>query len=290
MSTRRLPTPLGEVTIDHGAQYFTARDPAFQKLVSTWHDLGIAAPWPAAGAETWVGVPGMNAIVKQMARAHDVTWGHQVTGIVRKHRKWQLIGEGGEIGPFDAVVLAIPAEQAAAILSLHDFAMARVALLARSQPCWTGMFVSTSHSVDCRQLSAMRGTLPGPPATTPSPAVQRPRLGWCKPAQRGRAPDLTNRRTNSHSCCWPRCPMRPDLTFRSRWRPHHTAGVMRFRPARAMGPYGTLTSDLACAETGCLVRASSAPGYQAACWQSLSLERKCQFNRTSSGVSVAWHC
>lgn len=141
MSTRRLPTPLGEVTIDHGAQYFTARDPAFQGLVSAWHGLGIAAPWPPAGAETWVGVPGMNAIVKQMARAHDVTWGHQVTGIVRKHRNWQLIGEGGEIGPFDAVVLAIPAEQAAAILSLHDFAMARVGLLARSQPCWTGMFV-----------------------------------------------------------------------------------------------------------------------------------------------------
>ena len=141
MSTRRLPTPLGEVTIDHGAQYFTARDPAFQQLVGTWHELGIAAPWPPAGDDTWVGVPGMNAIVKQMARGHEVTWGHHVTGIVHKHGKWQLIGEGGEIGPFDAVVLAIPAEQAAAILSLHDFAMARVALMARSQPCWTSMFV-----------------------------------------------------------------------------------------------------------------------------------------------------
>ena len=141
MSTRRLPTSLGEVTIDHGAQYFTARDPAFQQLVGTWHDLGIAASWPPAGDDTWVGVPGMNAIVKQMAIGHDVTWGHHVTGIVRKHGKWQLIGEAGEVGPFDAVVLAIPAEQAAAILSLHDFAMARVALMARSQPCWTSMFV-----------------------------------------------------------------------------------------------------------------------------------------------------
>lgn len=141
MSTRRLATALGEVTIDHGAQYFTTRDPAFRRLVAGWSDLGLAAPWPPAGADAWVGVPGMNAIVKQMAAAHQVTWGHRVTGMARKYRKWQLIGEGGEIGPFDAVVLAIPAEQAAAILSLHDFAMARVALLARSQPCWTGMFV-----------------------------------------------------------------------------------------------------------------------------------------------------
>ena len=51
MSTRRLPTSLGEVAIDHGAQYFTARDPAFKNLVSTWRDQGIAVPWPLAGVD-----------------------------------------------------------------------------------------------------------------------------------------------------------------------------------------------------------------------------------------------
>lgn len=38
-------------------------------------------------------------------------------------------------------MLAIPAEEAAPILALHDFVMARIAMKARSQPCWTGMFV-----------------------------------------------------------------------------------------------------------------------------------------------------
>lgn len=141
MSTRRLATALGDVTIDYGAQYFTARDPDFSLLVDAWSDLGIALPWAAAGADIWVGVPGMNAPIKHMASTHQVTWSHHVTGIVRKHTKWLLIGENDEIGPFDVVVLAIPAEQAAAILSLHDFNMARVALMARSQPCWTSMFV-----------------------------------------------------------------------------------------------------------------------------------------------------
>lgn len=141
MSTRRLHTSLGSVTIDHGAQYFTARDPAFKRLVGTWAELGITERWPPAGAEAWIGVPGMNAIVKQMAAAHAVKWGNLVTGMVRKSKAWWLMGEAGEIGPFDAVVLAIPAEQAVAILSIHDFSMARVALMARSQPCWTGMFV-----------------------------------------------------------------------------------------------------------------------------------------------------
>ena len=141
MSTRRLQTSLGEVTIDHGAQYFTARDPAFRRLVGTWADLEIVAQWRPAGADAWVGVPRMNAIVEQMASAHSVTWGHPVTGMVREGTDWWLMGEAAQVGPFDAVVLAIPAEQAAAILSLHDFSMARVALMARSQPCWTGLFV-----------------------------------------------------------------------------------------------------------------------------------------------------
>ena len=141
MSTRRLETPLGEVAFDHGAQYFIARDPGFLRLVDSWSDLGTAAPWPQAGADVWVGVPGMNAIVGQMAAAHAVQWGYPVTGMVLKHGAWWLMGKAGDSGPFDAVILAIPAEQAAAILSLHDFPMARIALMAQSQPCWTGMFV-----------------------------------------------------------------------------------------------------------------------------------------------------
>jgi len=141
MSSRRMVTPLGEVTIDHGAQYFTARDPEFSELVAGWRDQGVAAPWPDVGSDTWVGVPAMNAVVKAMAAPHDVTWGCQVTGIARNEGQWILLKAGGEVGPFDAVIMAIPAEQSAALLSLHDFAMARVALTARSQPCWTGMYV-----------------------------------------------------------------------------------------------------------------------------------------------------
>jgi renalase len=141
MSTRRVQTPLGEAAFDHGAQYFTARNPAFRRLVDSWQRSGVAAPWPQSGTDGWVGVPGMNAVTRHMAAAHDVAWGHQVTAMVRRAGAWWLTGPAGETGPYDAVILAIPAEQAAALLSLHDFAMARKALMVRSQPCWTGMFV-----------------------------------------------------------------------------------------------------------------------------------------------------
>jgi len=140
MSTRRLETPHGTVAFDHGAQYFTARDSCFLQLVRAWSEAGIASPWPLAGADAWVGVPGMNEVVKRMAAEHTVEWDHLVTSLARKEASWWLTGKRGEAGPFDAVVLAIPAEQAVAILALHDFAMGRTALTARSQPCWTGMF------------------------------------------------------------------------------------------------------------------------------------------------------
>ena len=141
MATRRLQTPLGEVAIDHGAQFFTSRDPAFEELVTTWQAQGCAVPWPLAGADAWIGIPGMSAIIKQMASSHAVQWGHLVTALARKSSEWWLLGPTAEIGPFDAAILAIPAEQAVGILASYDFLMAQTALMARSQPCWASMFV-----------------------------------------------------------------------------------------------------------------------------------------------------
>lgn len=64
MSTRRIPTSAGEANFDHGAQYFTVRDDAFQQKVAAWISEGAAAPWPPAGSDAYVGVPAMNAPVR----------------------------------------------------------------------------------------------------------------------------------------------------------------------------------------------------------------------------------
>ncbi len=140
MSTRRTQTPIGEAHFDHGAQYFTVRDPGFIRVVADWAARGVAAPWQAAGADAWVGSPTMNAVIRDMALRHRVEFGFPVKGLVRDAAGWQIIGEGATRGRFDTVILAVPAEQAASILALHDLDMARLALHARSQPCWTAMF------------------------------------------------------------------------------------------------------------------------------------------------------
>ena len=41
MSTRRM----NGAQIDHGAQFFTARDPRMKELVQDWEEQGIVVPW-----------------------------------------------------------------------------------------------------------------------------------------------------------------------------------------------------------------------------------------------------
>lgn len=139
MSTRRTETPLGEVSLDHGAQYFTARGASFRAQVDDWTRAGVVAPWPAAGDEAFVGVPGMNAPVRALASGLSVEWGRQIQTLTRKEAGWRLHGPDGPAGPFDAVILAVPAEQAAALLQGHDEAMATAAAASRTAPCWTVM-------------------------------------------------------------------------------------------------------------------------------------------------------
>lgn len=140
MASRRLETSQGEAAFDFGAQYFTVRDAGFTAEVARWAEAGLAVRWPDARDDAWIGVPGMNAVVRGMAARHDVRFSHHVSGLAREDGQWRLLGEGMPSEHFDAAVLALPAEQAAPILTLHDFELARTALFARSQPCWSGMF------------------------------------------------------------------------------------------------------------------------------------------------------
>lgn len=139
MSTRRMDTPLGQASFDHGAQYFTVRDAAFQQRVGDWQEQGVAARWPVAGPDAWVGTPGMNAVVRAMASQHDVRFDEMIRSLRQTPAGWLLSGASGEHGPFDAIVIAIPAEQASALLGLVDMGLARIALGTRTLPCWTGM-------------------------------------------------------------------------------------------------------------------------------------------------------
>lgn len=173
-STRRVPE-VGSgpvVRFDHGAQYFTVRHPRFRDAVGRWARAGAAAPWegrigrlpPADEGRSgrtgrWVGVPGMSALGRHLARGLDVEWETRVEALRPAPGSaggppWVLVekGRGGaEHGPFGAVVLAVPAPQAAPLLARvaggragrGDGApvkrLAGVAAGHETRPCWAAM-------------------------------------------------------------------------------------------------------------------------------------------------------
>jgi len=144
----------GPLSFDHGAQYFTVRDPEFQRIVDGWHELGVAVPWRgrvsvlgeggggSAGAEVerWVGVPGMSALGRQLASELAVRYGTRVAELAREGTTWRLAGDGGvELGRYQAVVVSAPPAQTAALLEQAAPLVAARLSGVQVAPCWAVM-------------------------------------------------------------------------------------------------------------------------------------------------------
>ena len=156
-------------TFDHGAQYFTVRDPRFAlalqttpKVCKPWsantvrvldaHGLVAAAGLPSRDPH-WVPAPGMRTLVQQWARPlvenQRVEMQTRVTHLERdalNADQWQLRTTGPEdsthvYSGFDAVVLAIPSPQAQALLATCKTAspLAKKISKVTVDPCWTLM-------------------------------------------------------------------------------------------------------------------------------------------------------
>jgi predicted NAD/FAD-dependent oxidoreductase len=114
MATRRRDG----LRFDHGAPWFRATDPAAVELLAAAREAGAAEPWPDAPAgideetgEAFVGVPGMTDLARPLAKGLVIRFGMEVEGLTRSHDGWQ-VGPGKD-GPFERIVLAVPAPQAA---------------------------------------------------------------------------------------------------------------------------------------------------------------------------------
>ncbi|KQN29680.1 NAD(P)/FAD-dependent oxidoreductase [Sphingomonas sp. Leaf38] len=172
MSTRRIETLAGIAAFDHGAQYLTARDPGFAAAIGAWEAAGVVAPWPAAGDDAWVGTPGMSMIVKHLADRTDVRWQHQVTALRHDSAGWHIAPFATE--PFDTVVLAVPAEQAAPLLADHDPVLANAARGCHASPCWTAMFAFAAPLAIADDIVKHAGIIGWAARNSAKPARQGP--------------------------------------------------------------------------------------------------------------------
>jgi predicted NAD/FAD-dependent oxidoreductase len=89
----------------------------------------------------YIGTPGMNALVRGLARDLKPTWGQRVKGLKGAKGAWQLVFEDTtESATFTHIVCAVPAEQVADLIGQAAPSLKALAQTVSSQPCWTGMF------------------------------------------------------------------------------------------------------------------------------------------------------
>jgi predicted NAD/FAD-dependent oxidoreductase len=141
----------GDLAFDHGAQFVTARSRTFVKYAEVAGRAGVLRRWTPrvleddrlweAPVEDWhVGVPGMSAAVRPMARNVELQSGVGIHEIVQGQRGWQLQADSGRQGAiFDAIAVAVPAPQALALLGPHGGTFRHLHEV-RMAPCWAGMF------------------------------------------------------------------------------------------------------------------------------------------------------
>lgn len=147
-ATRRLDG----FVFDHGAQYLTARSEAFARQVRAWSGAGLLAPWRPELAvfgerpedpgrtpqERWVGIGGMNAVLRRLAGGLDCHWSRRVEAVRFGRAGWRLRLADGESLGSRALVLTAPPAQSAALLGPAHALSERLASVTM-QPCWAVM-------------------------------------------------------------------------------------------------------------------------------------------------------
>jgi renalase len=165
MSTRRTDN----WQADHGAQYFTAKSPAFQTEVQIWCQKGWAALWegriakldlikgrpqgkeggtqdnlvfePTPPTPRFVGTPRMTSIVASMLAPLALNSQTTIAGAQRVNGKWRLSSkEHGELSQaFDALVWAIPRPQLEPFEVLFPNSWQQTLSSIQFAPCWAVM-------------------------------------------------------------------------------------------------------------------------------------------------------
>ncbi|WP_228151619.1 NAD(P)/FAD-dependent oxidoreductase [Pseudazoarcus pumilus] len=136
---------------DHGAQYFTARDPDFVAEVERWLETGVVATWTPRLAvfdgtrmhprisdeKRFVARPRMSTLGRHLAAGLSLRENTRVTALAHDVEDWLLdTEEHGRLEPYSGVVVTVPAPQASAMLASVASELAQVAADAPMHGCW----------------------------------------------------------------------------------------------------------------------------------------------------------
>ena len=120
-----------EAVFDHGAQYFTVLDPAFDSLVHDWQERGIVRVWATGftlpdgslkhdGQERFCGVSGMSVIARHLAGKLDVRLNAPVAHVAAESHEWKVTVENAECFVGRSLLLTPPVPQSLQLLATEN--------------------------------------------------------------------------------------------------------------------------------------------------------------------------
>lgn len=150
-ATRRFDTPQGPIAADHGAQYFTARDPRFQRAVEALIAAGVAEVWtdhlatltgdgiePGAPSHPrYAPTTGMNTLGKHFAAGLQVSRDATVTSVATHEGGYRVAG-ADFTHTARTVLITAPVPQGLALLQ-GAMAVPEPLRSVAYHPCWTVM-------------------------------------------------------------------------------------------------------------------------------------------------------
>jgi renalase len=171
MATRRI----GAARLDHGAQFFTVRDPRFQRYVDEWLDAGVVREWfsrapydsGAVGHPRYCGSAGMTDVPNYLARDLEVHRSQTVVQVLRDKQQWVARSASGSEFRAHHLVVTAPLPQA-------------LALLETSGLDYAGSALTQLRAVRYERGLATLAILDGPSGLPDAGFVklQDPRLSW----------------------------------------------------------------------------------------------------------------
>ncbi|MDF1726442.1 MAG: FAD-dependent oxidoreductase [Sulfitobacter sp.] len=140
---------------DHGAQFITARDPAFQTLLEEAAQAGAVGRWETGATHPrFVGTPAMTALPKFLGAPLQITLESEVSRLTRGPKRWDIATDRGTLEA-DILVSTAPAPQTLRLLG-DGSDLAQDLAAVSYDPCLTLM-------------AAVSGDLPDLPALTQTP-------------------------------------------------------------------------------------------------------------------------
>lgn len=148
-STRRAQS----FAFDHGAQYFTTRDPRFKQWIDSWRQIGLVRRWhgrigvlrsgsfsPEKGNhDRFVCVPGMSALAGHLAKDLNILCSTRIEQIRTYAREITLTdSKKGCHAKFDALITTAPPEQSFHLLRRVTPLAGRLPAV-QMNPCWAVM-------------------------------------------------------------------------------------------------------------------------------------------------------